>query len=360
MDFEELQENLEPVKDALAAHKGKIILLFIIAAAAYAYSYVIAHPGTLTVSVSELDGGPLNDAEVTIIDDATEKALATDLTSGGSVSFYGMPSQKTLKIEVAKGIAYRTGTTTTEIPSGQSQAVEVAMERRNSLSFGGNEIPSSIPVGCADDFSVEVRNAGSDNFEAELIVEGDLAKVLSAPEGRKTVFYNSTTNFSLRAEVTSEALVGSGEGGNLKKGSIRIKKTNRALQLAVRVNRKIQLDASPAEVRISSPKERQKTTIRLFNSGEQPITGVLFKLNGDSDLRAACNNNVESCISIEQLGTGGAEKAILPQNAMLVSLIITPPVQPGKTFLGSLEMSAHCLRKSPVIVPIIIEIAESG
>lgn len=355
MDLEELQESLEPVTEWLSRHKGMLVLLALAAAGAHVYFNVIAHPGSLTVSVKELDGGRLNDAEVTVVDEESGKTLATDLTDGGTVTFYKLPSRKKLQVEVAKGIAFLPETTYAEIPSAGEATADVKLERKNSLSFGASEIPSSVPVGCADEFNVEVRNAGSDNFEAELLVEGGLEGVLSVPEGKKTAYYNSTTNFSVRALVDREPSGGE-EDPLTKTGSLRVKKTSRTLPLSIKINPKIQLEVSPPEVRISSSRPRQKITIQLFNSGQQPITGIAFRVNGDADLREACNQNVESCISIEQLGA--AQREILSQSKMLVSLIVTPPSQTGKTFLGSLEMTAYCLRKSPVVVPITIEIEQ--
>ncbi len=354
MDFEELQENLEPVTEALAKHKSQLILLALVAAVAYAYLYILPHPGNLTVQVSELDGGGLNDAEVTIIDDATGKTLATDLTQNGEVTFLNMPSKKSLTVQAAKGIAYSSGSTAVEIPSGAAQSASIRLERRNALSFGINEVPNVIPAGCADEFNLEVRNAGPENFDTEMIVEGGLEKVLSIVDGKKIAYYNSSTNFSVRAVVDASAATG-GAAAAPTTGNIRIKKTNKKLQFSIKLSPKIEVQVSPNEVQITDPKERQKFTLRIFNSGQQPIGGIAFRVSGDSDLRQACNQNIDSCISIEQL-SANPKTELLPQTAMLLSLILTPPNQPGKTFLGSLEMSAYCLRKNPVVVPITIKI----
>lgn len=352
MDFEEMQENFDPLTEAVAKYKGQIVLIALLAVAALVYFYVIPHPATLTVRVAELDGGSLNDAEVTVIDETTGKTLATDLTQGGVATFPNMPSRKPLNVEAAKGIAYASGSTSVEIESGKPQSAELQLERRNQLSFGVNEIPSSIPEGCADEFNLEVRNAGSDNFDAELLVEGGLEKILSIPDGRKLVYYNTSTNFLVRAVV--ESAQAGGESG-ASTGHIRIKKTKRKLALSIKLNPKIQVDVSPNSFDIRSSKPRQKISLRIFNSGQQPISGISFKLNGDSDLREACNQNLESCIAIEQLGAGPTTE-LLPQAAMLMSIVVSPPNQPGKTFRGSLEMSAYCLRKSPILVPINIEL----
>ena len=351
MDMEEFQENLEPVKEFLGKHKVLLIFIVLAAAAYYAYFYVIPRPGTLTVSVSELDGGPLEDAEVTVID-SDGKTLGTELTSGGIASFANMPSRKTLKIQVSKGIAFRPGGTTAEIPSGESASAEVPLERKNSLSFVGNGIPSAIPAGCADEFQVEVANSGSDNFDAELVAEEEAAEVLSVVSPKQTVFFNSSTNFAVK--INSDAKIDESGQAAVKKGSLRIKKTLRKLPLSLKIIQKLNVEAAPADISIRTA-ELQKTRLTFTNRGEQPVTGVQLKLNGDADLKQACGQDLQSCIAIENLGSVSSE--IPPSGGQLTfSLVITPPNQPGKPFLGSIELTANCLRKSPVLVPIIIEV----
>ena len=365
MDSEELQESLEPVVEALSKHKGQIFLVLLLAVAAYAYLYIVPHPGTLTISVGELDGSSLNDAEVTVLDAATGKTLASDLTQSGSVKFFNMPAQKELTIETSKGTAYDPNTVRATIPSGREKEVQVDLTRHTALSFGNSQIPPTIPLGCADDFPIEVRNSGTDNFDAELLVEdieGELPEnrlvgVISVPDGKKTVYYNTSTNFSVRVASSGQ----NADGDNsVKSGKLRIKKTNVHRDITLKLSPKIQLEVSPPEVPlISEAKAGQKIIISLTNAGSQTVTGISFKINGDSDLRAACNNNIETCITLEQLG-GEFKPELLPQSTTRMSLIISPPNQPGKTFLGSLEISADCLHKNPLVVPIKIATTETG
>ena len=355
MDWEDLQEELQPILEPLAANKGKIILLLLILAGVYYYVYLLAKPGTATIRVFELDGGPLNDAEVTIED--AGKVLATELTSGGVASFTNLPSQKQLALIVEKGGAFESEETTIEIPSAGQASTTVKLERRNSLAFVAHNIPSSIPIGCADEFQLEVKNNGRDAFETALVAEEELAPLFSFPDEKKAIPSGGTANFTLKASVLEDKTKSESENLGPKAGAIRLKRTNRALALTIIVNPKIRVDASPSEI-FHSQNKPQKALVTFSNTGDQTISGMNFEFTGDADLKAACGQGLENCLSIERLGAL-SEQELRPGDKIIIGLIITPPNAPGKKFLASLRFSGYCFRKSPVVVPIRIELEEA-
>lgn len=352
MNWEEMQEELAPFFETLSKHKPKIILFLLVVAAAYYYLFLLAKPGSLTVRVMELDGGNLNDAEVSVEDGG--KVLATELTSGGVASFQNLPSQKPLRVVVERGAAFETGQEIIEIPSAGQQSVSVKLERKAAVSFGAHDLPSTVPVSCADEFQVEVKNAGKDAFTTGIVAEEELAPILTPVEREKAVPAGSSTNFTLKVSIDPKATSGDSEVLGEKKGALRIKKTTKRMEVAMRVTSKLQLDVSPSEI-FHTQNSLQKNLVTLSNTGEQTVRGIEFRFTADADLQAACGQSLDNCLSIESLGTQkGAE--LRPGDRLIIGVILNPPSSPGKKFLASLAFTGECFRKSPVIVPIRIEL----
>jgi|GEM_PF-2600112 len=359
MEFDEMKEELAPVIEPLSKNIKLIVLLLLVVAALYYYFYVFPKPGIGTIYVKELDGNPLNDAEVRIIDNG--KTIATELTAdGGRIEIPNLPSEKDLQVEAEKGASYTAGISTLRVNNGDRGTATVELEKRSSLDFVSNNIPNTVPLGCSDTFNVKVKNnARIDAFEVEFVVEGTgLPEIISA-QGKQLVYPNFTTDFAVK--ISAEPKPGEDPNQRLgeKKGTIRIKKTRTQLPISINLMPKTQLQLSPTEISISNTKPAKEVII-ISNAETSPtVTGLNISFSSDIDLRKECGSDLSGCLSIESVA-GGLKSELRPGERMLFGLNIRPPSTPGKKYLASMLVTGDCFKDSPIVVPISFTLAEIG
>lgn len=205
--------------------------------------FLRAAPGSLRVSVKELDGSALAGVEVRVLD-SEDNELFVDYTSeSGLVSFKNLPSRTTLSIEVDAGPSHKTVRKEFELESSEEKSLGVEMERALDLEISLPDKPKTISEGCSRKLVFTVTNKKEEAVEVQLVGDGDLEELVSSEP--KAVGAGE----AIQVDATI-SLAGGERKGAVKKGSVRIKYSRKGVALDLLVTEAIKISVSPDFLRI--------------------------------------------------------------------------------------------------------------
>ncbi len=325
----------------------------LVLAGAYYFLFLAPKPGSVVVTVSELDGGAIDNAQVYFTDSSGKPVGSTQFTAGGTAVFDGIPTQTQLFVTVEAGGGYNTARQAVELAAG-SNNVEVQVERKNGIEITATNVPQSFASGCKDRFFVEVTNFGEDTFAAELVSEGtgDFPRYFAVQQGgQRIIGPNESANFSVFAELPDSP---GSDGGVQLDGAIRVKGTGKKVAIGGSVGKQLHLEASESEIRYTLDSSNARL-ITIRNTGELALENFATGLSLEGKLRDACGSDGARCFSIETLGEGGGRNAIAPGSKTDIVLRITPPGEPD-TYFGALEITGTCLNSPGISIPIVLDL----
>jgi hypothetical protein len=361
MDYNIGEEEgiLEKAKAALAPVKPYLIYIvaaLVVIVAAYYFFFLAPKPGSVIVTVSELDGGALDSAQVYFTDASGKSVGTTQLTTaGGTAVFDGLPTQTQMFISVEAGSGYNIASTPVLLTEGANTII-VQVERKNGIEITATDIPQSFASACRDRFYLEVTNFGDDPFSAELVSEGDtdFSRYFAVQGSSRVIGPNESANFSVFAELPDTS--GSDSGVALS-GAIRVKGTTKKVEIGGSVGKPLQLETSESEISYTPGSDKARR-ITVRNTGTVTLENFATRLVLDGNLQSACGSDGKSCFNIEVLGDSkNGRNAIAPGDKNYILLRITPPSLPDtESYFGSLQITGTCLNSPGISIPITVNL----
>jgi len=266
---ERMQAVLEPIKKNLAL----IFIILVIAGGAFIYLFVLPKPGTIVLSVAELDAGKsFSDADVEIRDSSGNVIAALTLEEG-SASAGGIPSGTDLTIALnTLKAGYASVTRHVTLESGQTKTVEITVPKSLQLQLG--DIPEqTIGKGCSKTIAVSVTNNGDSDQTVELVADGDLKKAFGY-EGPKTVPAMATESFSFTVNAPT--------GSDSLSGAIRAKYTAASAAFSATLMEPPDMRVDPSEIRsVCREGVCDAVQVSVSNYGKSDLTELTYEVSSD-------------------------------------------------------------------------------
>ena len=368
MEMEESPlDQMGPILDKVKSLLPLLIVLAVIAIAAFWY-LSLPKPGTINVTVRQIDGEGINGVLVTLLNAQGDEAVPPQITlNGGRATFANVPggADYTVITQPLPGYTDSAPQPIT-LASGASETARLELGKnapniKIALDTESQQAIGALTANCVQPITVKISNAGTEAYQAELV---------TGPNDKQAeIVLDQTTKDVLSGEevaVTGKILVGGvvdeySENAYEKQMSIRIKGTNGAdttipINLKVTSTTKLELDYTTLSV---SQREPYTAFINLQNTGDKPITNLGFKLQLDPQLANLCGTDGGGCITLEwPSGSNGQRVNTLFQGDTLqIGIKINPPSSTGK-YLAHLLFTATCLNNPGKDVTIQLDVPE--
>ncbi|OIO26391.1 hypothetical protein AUJ14_01705 [Candidatus Micrarchaeota archaeon CG1_02_55_22] len=368
MEMEESPlSQMGPILDKVKSLLPVLVVLAVLVIAAFWY-LSLPKPGTVNVTVKQIDGESINGVLVTLTNAQGNEAVPPQITlNGGRATFANVPggADYTVMAQPLPGytdpapqiITLASGASETAILELGKNApnIKLALDAESQKAIG------ALTANCVQPIIVKISNAGTDAYQAELV---------TGPNDKQAeIVLDQTSKDVLSGEevaVTGKILVGGvvdeySENAYEKQMSIRIKgtagpDTNIPVDLKITSTTKLELDTTTISV---SQREPYTQFINLQNTGAKPITNLGFKLQLDPQLTNLCGEDGGGCITLEwPAGSNGQRVDTLFQSdTMQVGIKINPPSSTGK-YLAHLLFTATCLNNPGKDVTIQLDVPE--
>ncbi|MBI5226158.1 hypothetical protein HY994_02875 [Candidatus Micrarchaeota archaeon] len=317
---------------------GKLLIIVIILGAALWFFVLAPKPGTLSVTVKEIDSGDYIDGVQLDLTPPGQKTVTKFSTSSSSVRFDNVPSMTTddLDLQIVPPEGYQvvgSPASGLKLESGKPKSISVTLAQKTNLKVSVSSDKVSLGTGCTSNLAVSVTNGGDAPATVQLVGDEKLKEVIQSEA--KTVSAKSTTTFSANLSAPDKK-------GPLS-GKIRARLTNSGDSFTLDVTDPEELRVSPErlEERVSpgSDVDKQFTIENSGRSGEARdiqaiITGDLLQLN--PQLNFADNAPLK------------------PREEKILTVQFTAPSVEGKT-VGVMIVSSACQR---IQVPISVTVQE--
>lgn len=221
---------------------AKIALAVIIIIAVYWGLFLRPSPGSISISVIELDSGKMIVGAEVMIYSANGKQIDLDYTdNSGVVRFQGVPSREELTVEVGPGVQHKTRSESVELESGENADLQVRVERDWSLEVDATKGQYYAGAGCAATISLVITNKGDEAVPIEFVGTGGLEGLL--------VTSARALNAKTKETVEVEIAVPKGEKAGAKlDGKVRVKYSNAGASVSVSVLEPPSLKLSPTSI----------------------------------------------------------------------------------------------------------------
>jgi hypothetical protein len=330
---ESFSDKFEPVLDGIKAFGiGKLIFIFLILAAALWFFVLAPKPGSLSVSVYELDSRlELSGVTVDLVlpDGKVRSKFTDDL---GQVSFSEVPSEVDLTIRIRPPTTHQSAVDSARLKSGVSDSVSVLLGRNVKLELSSESTSLSLGTDCATSVPVSVRNLGAEPVDVSLVGDGALSGLVSSEPQVLQGGASSLVDASVTAPHDS----------GQSKGQIRVKFSNAKVPFSLDVTKPAELNVQPNRIieRVTGGQPLKKL-ISVRNNGRD---GVL------RDLKVEVTGEVASYIPTLVFSDN---RPLGPGEENILTLIGDVPAFSGQKLVGVLLVSSSCRRVS---IPIELEI----
>jgi hypothetical protein len=226
------------------AGASKIVLALLIISVVYWGLFLRPSPGSLSISVVELDSGEaIVGAEVIIYSENGEQIELDYTDNSGSVRFQGVPSREELTIEVGPGVQHKTRAESIQIESGENADLQVRVERDWSLEVGAVSRQYYAGAGCIATVSLMITNKGDAAVPIEFVGTGDLAGLLVTSARA----LNAKTKEAMEVQI---AVPNEEKAGSELSGKVRVKYSNAGETISINVLETPSLDLSPNSIKV--------------------------------------------------------------------------------------------------------------
>ena len=218
---------------------AKIVLALLIISVLYWGLFLRPSPGSLSISVIELDSGEsIVGAEVIIYSENGEQMELDYTDNSGSVRFQGISSREELTIEVSPGVQHKTRAESIQIESGENADLQVRVERDWSLEVDAISKQYYAGAGCTAIVSLMITNKGEAAVPIEFVGTGDLEGLLLTSARA----LNAKTKETMEVQI---AVPNKENAGSELNGKVRVKYSNAGDSIVINVLEPPSLDLSP-------------------------------------------------------------------------------------------------------------------
>ncbi len=258
--FDSIQEAIEQIG------LTKIIVVILVLALALGYFFFYPKNGSITLTVKALDGDALPGAEVTLTD-ANGNTLPTAYSDDAGVAAFKDVPPGDYSAAIDPGVGYGAATKSVSLASGGEAAETVSVERSTSVSVLPQENPSSLflsyeKMSCEKKILFELRNAGANEEQVQLVADGGLKDAFVAPA--PAVVPPGSSTFVEGSFTTSK-----GKVGDELKGKVRVKGTRSGADFDFVLEEAPKITVSPQKITGSVPLDPKDITVS--NDGSKPV-----------------------------------------------------------------------------------------
>lgn len=335
--YEEAPSGPAALLDAVKKFGIGKVLLFVIILAAAAWFFVLApKPGSVTVSLAEIDSNEKIENVQVDLTPTGQKTVTKFTTGSGSVRFENVPPGVSIDLSIDTPSTHRLSgdaETSFTLSSAESKTVPIELVRKAELQVQIDSDTLTLGTECKTTLPVTVKNDGDASFNVQLVGDGALKGLIETES--KSVPAKGTATFDVA--ITAPAKKGSA------KGAIRAQYTDASASFTINAGEPEQLRVGPASFsdRVE-PGEAIKKQFTLENTGRSTeARDIKAELTGD----------------FSQLGataTFSDELALKPKEKKILTLELNAPSNPGQS-VGVLIVSSACQRLQ---VPLQLDVEE--
>lgn len=317
----------------------KAVVAIVIVALAYYYFFLRPQPGSLTVSVTQIDSDKPAMATVSLFYEGGASAAEDALTDETGVALFSrVPSEKRLTVKVTPVSGkLATATKSVSLKSGDKSSLEVEVGLKTRLKFAGTGYSTMLGPSCSRALLVEVLNDGSSAESVVLTADEDIADYAKAPAQEE--FLEGGTSMFIPVRVTAK-----GDEGQVS-GSIRIKGTTVRMPLAIIQGQK------PSKLEVSFDKADAKDFTAIAGGEIVKKSNVIVKNIAPegslplTDLNVSASDDFAPWASfgLQQVDEANAQDGVPPGGQVLFGYTVRIPAgTPAGEYIGRLDVSSSC------------------
>jgi hypothetical protein len=252
------------VKQVQGINWGQLFLVVVLAFAAIWVWSNYSEPGSVSLTVTALDAGPVPGAQVDVFDDQ-DRLIAREVFLDGTGVIRGLPSGKNLFLEIDAGDSLKQKRVSFQLKSAETLRLSFDLESSSLLFFGDDyALPSQIGKGCFTEFVIAVENNGERDALAQVVGEGGLSGSVSS----EPVNVPALSKASVKIRVSA----GSEFKESVLSGSLRLKRLSESLPLSLTVSDPPRISVSPSSLSPSVDAGGLfKAKLDVLNQGRQPL-----------------------------------------------------------------------------------------
>lgn len=324
--YEEAPSGPAAILDAVKKFGiGKILLILIVLVAALWFFVLAPKPGSVRVSLSEIDS---NDKIENVQIDLTagDQKTVTKFTDGsGSVRFDNVPPGTDVELYISPPSTHRLGSdaeTSFQLKSAESKTISVTLVQAADIQVSAKQDSLALGTECQTQMAVDVTNKGSQPFAVQLVGDGGLKGVVESEE--KTIAAGGTQ--IIPVTLTAPAKKGT------QSGALRVKFTDQSDKFTLEATDPEQLRVNPS----------------AYNERVEPGAAIKeqFSLENTAKSGEARDLKVELTGDFASIGaraTFSDELPLKPKERKILTLELNAPSSDGES-VGVLIVSSACQR----------------
>ncbi len=300
-----ISELLEPLVEAVKKIGLAKIILAVILIALAMWFISLPKPGALSITVSELDGTqPIEGALVSLQwpdGQLIGDAFTSVTDSSGLVSFTNVPTQRNIMVSVEATGQFDLSVQDITLQSGEGKTQVVKLAKTSKLTLSPASLTGAVSEACVKEASVIVTNNGDSNIDAVFVGDGALQNAVSSDA--KTVTGGSSQNLTVLLDVSKSGK----KKGQVLTGEMRVKGTNKKINLNLQVSEPPKIDVSPSSITCPAGRTLCAQIVTVKNNGDTTLTGL--KIQAASTITSVLeNSDVERYYLTDSIPPGGEAK----------------------------------------------------
>lgn len=282
-----VKEAFKPLTDAVNKIGVAKIILFLLVVGIGAWFTSLPKPGSLFVTVTELDSTTeiqgalvsLQWADGQLIGDA----FSTVTDSSGVASFTNVPTQQDITIVVEGTGEYDSGRLTVKLASNDNKNEVVKLARVGQVALSPAALSGQVSETCVKEAKVTVTNSDQNAVEAIFIGSGDLQTAVSSTP--VTVSPGSSENVSIFIDVSKTPK----RKGQVLSGEIHIKGMNKKININLQVSEPPKVDVSPSSLSCGANRPLCTQMVTVKNNGDYTLNNL--KVEASSTVASVLENS---------------------------------------------------------------------
>lgn len=319
--FAKVKEALKPLTDSVNRIGLAKIILFVIIIAVGWWFITLPKPGTLFITVTELDGTqPIEGALVSLQwpdGNLLGDAFSTITDSSGVASFTNVPSGRDLTIVVEGTGEFESARSNVILASEESKSEVVKLPHIGDVRLSPSTLTGAVSETCIKEARITVTNNGANPVEAVFVGSGALETAISSIP--ITVLPGSSENASVFIDVAKTGK----KKAQVLTGEIRLKGMNKKVNVNLQVGEAPKIDVSPASLSCAAGRPSCQQIVTIANNGASTLNNL--KVEPSATVATVLeNSDVERYYTTDSISPGGEAKfgtTIISTTAPIIGVV---------------------------------------
>ncbi|MDP3741760.1 MAG: carboxypeptidase-like regulatory domain-containing protein [Candidatus Micrarchaeota archaeon] len=267
-----ISEILEPLTDAVKKIGLAKIILAVILIAVSLWFINLPKPGALYITVSELDASqPVEGALISLQwpDGQLIGDTFTSITdSSGRVTFTNVPTQRSVTIVVEATGQFDSAFEDISLQSGEEKGQTIKLAKTLDITLAPTSLSGTVSETCVKEAQLTVTNNGNSDVDAIFVGDGTLQNAVSSET--QTISPGLSENVTVLLDVSKSGR----KKGQALTGEMRIKGTNKKVNLNLQVGESPSIEVSPSSITCPAGRPLCLQVVTVKNNGDSTLNNL--------------------------------------------------------------------------------------